>query len=619
MRHDVAGSGDADSSHRLAEATVLPIEKFVAPPERLPSLDDAPLIADPYSTRDLFHGERFHIMARCRRDDRGSSSVIDAALNTVQGRRIGVGLLDAALHGVPHNAPEEWYGDAAAGHLAFPIRVSGFRTFGAEPVSGDVLVEARPLPLDGTRKSIQFDLQISTAAGVWAEARIEEALVPKGRLGQVAAPLRWEFVAARRFVPGVSLSHADGTATILEQRDVVRNDWLPGTLGMLYAVDDGPDGLMQAIAAKEHVACRTNTHPSRVLLTDGIARSPALPLTKFELTVESLETGVRVIDAATRSIDIERIRDHWRSWTGARDWPVEHIYLSIVDRFLGRLHVEDPTALDDLKGKPALFLGNHQVGIESLVFSVACAAVQGTPILIIAKEEHKETWLGKLIALSSAFPGIRLPRPMMFFDRDDQASMLELIRNIGRILVDEGLSLMVHVDGTRALRCRQPVQQVSSVFLDLAAAARLPIVPIRFAGALPVEPVPARLEFPVGYARQDIHLGTPIQPDDLDGLASGERRDLVRDALNTTGPAIGSESPHAADPAFAAAVADLENELGMQTNRAVILRSLQEFGGASDLTETLFRSLRPGAPPMAEENRESRWIQSLVDWFRESA
>ena len=51
--------------------------------------------------------------------------------------------------------------------------------------------------------------------------------------------------------------------------------------------------------------------------------------------------------------------------------------------------------------------------------------------------------------------------------------MLAQMRDAGRLLAAEGLSLLVHADGTRSLSCRQPVQQISSVLLDLAVDKRV--------------------------------------------------------------------------------------------------------------------------------------------------
>jgi hypothetical protein len=58
--------------------------------------------------------------------------------------------------------------------------------------------------------------------------------------------------------------------------------------------------------------------------------------------------------------------------------------------------------------------------------------------------------------------------------------MLKMLKELPAILKDEGLSLMVHSEGSRAYQCGKPVKLLSAVFVDFAIQAGLPIVPVRF-------------------------------------------------------------------------------------------------------------------------------------------
>ena len=107
----------------------------------------------------------------------------------------------------------------------------------------------------------------------------------------------------------------------------------------------------------------------------------------------------------------------------------------------------------------------------------------------------------------------------------------------------ERKSLMVHVEGTRALQARQPVSTMSGVFVDLALAANVPVIPVRFAHGLPLEPLSERLEFPVGLGRQAYHLGAPILPNELRALTYKARSERILLAINQLGPDVASEQP----------------------------------------------------------------------------
>ena len=88
-------------------------------------------------------------------------------------------------------------------------------------------------------------------------------------------------------------------------------------------------------------------------------------------------------------------------------------------------------------------------------------------------------------------------------------------------------SLMVHVEGTRALRGGQPVTTVSGVWADLAVQAGMTILPLRFCGSLPRSGVAERLEFPFGFGAQHMVLGRPISAEALTGLHLNARRERI--------------------------------------------------------------------------------------------
>ena len=111
---------------------------------------------------------------------------------------------------------------------------------------------------------------------------------------------------------------------------------------------------------------------------------------------------------------------------------------------------------------------DRKTGIESLLFSIIGSALGGVPTVTLAKIEHKTTWLGKLIAHCFSYPGIVDPEVIAFFDRNDKASLPGIIQSLAAEMAGPGKSVMVHVEGTRSLHCRQPVQKMSGAFIDMA-------------------------------------------------------------------------------------------------------------------------------------------------------
>lgn len=70
------------------------------------------------------------------------------------------------------------------------------------------------------------------------------------------------------------------------------------------------------------------------------------------------------------ALDLGPVEAWWSRWFGIGRWPVEDLYYSLIERFVRRVVVQDPTALAATQGRPVLYLANHQVALESLVFSI---------------------------------------------------------------------------------------------------------------------------------------------------------------------------------------------------------------------------------------------------------
>ena len=59
----------------------------------------------------------------------------------------------------------------------------------------------------------------------------------------------------------------------------------------------------------------------------------------------------------------------------------------------------DPDDFASLQGRGVIFLANHQVAVESLLFSALLSSLTGVSIQTIAKASHRDTWVGRLVEL----------------------------------------------------------------------------------------------------------------------------------------------------------------------------------------------------------------------------
>lgn len=585
---------DGEGEQEVARARVLH-GAYAPRPEPLPEARGAE-VPLPYETGALFHGPAFQVAERLVMG-RGECSSTLRAESGVPAGLLNPGLLDGATHGIPHADLHSWNDASDPGKVAFPAFLPEIDFFGPTPVAGSVRCEVRQQPFFGSAGYPVFLIQLIGPDGVWCQLRLVESSFPKGPLGSAEPAARRAFLRDRAPVAGLRLSRVEEGVTVLTDAEVAATDWLPGTLAAVYGSRE-----TEEIARAEHAAAAHSLHPGRLFAQ--------LPLTRFDLDVERTGGEVRVSGDGRGVLDLSPLRKFWTRWFDRGPWPVEDLYYGLVGRFVDRVVVEDPVAYSALRGRSVLYLANHQTGVESLLFSIVASALNDVPTVTLAKIEHRQTWLGRLIAHAFSYPGVTDPRVMTFFDREDKASLVRVIGELAAEMAGPGRSVMVHVEGTRALSCRTAVEKMSGAFIDLAMKVGAPIVPVRFVGGLPADPLETRLEFPLGMGRQEIRLGTPIMPERLAGLHYGARKALVLSAINGLGIPNAMEQPFRGDPDFERRVIAWQAGHGVSHEHATLREVL---AGLEDPGEEVRRLLAAqSATALAgDESPEGRWLLEL--------
>ena len=573
----------------ICQGTVLLGTAWPEAPAPLPALD-APAAASPYQEGTLFHGPAFQVLDGLRMAAGASSGSLRAGHALADLGPLNPILLDGATHTIPHDGLAAWSPELPADMVAYPALIPRLRLFGPTPRSGQVRCETRYDGVFGGPRFPSFRLQLIADERVWAELLLVEAMFPKGRIGSAPPLERREFLRDRRWTGRVALSTVTDGVSRLDASDVIGSDWLPGTIAALYGTQDPVE-----IATREHLARRVGHWPGHL--------PSALPLNDLPVRVETADGRVSVRDAGPEALDLAPVEAFWAGHFGLEQWPVADLYYGLLKRFVRRVVVADPAAFDAVRGRSLVYAANHQVGVESLLFSILASGLSGVTTATLAKAEHRETWLGRLIAHCFSYPGVADPGSIVFFDRADPASLPTLLADIGRGMAGQGKSLMAHVEGTRALSCaRPPVERMSGAIIDLALKAGAPVVPVRFVGGLPVEAVDERLEFPVGMGAQDVWIGRPMLPAELEALPYAERARAVIEAIATLGPAPGEERPLPPDLAFQAKVRERADAGAADEVHAVLGCVLAELKDPCEETRAL---LDPrGSEPLSPWSRE---------------
>lgn len=356
----------------------------------------------------------------------------------------------------------------------------------------------------------------------------------------------------------------------------------------------------------------------RVLEDRNAAICAAMPFTLFPVVKSSGEDGKPFIEIKEPHLDFDAMLAYGRSNVGIdQPWIGEKILLGLCKQFTRNLILEDADAFENVKGRSVLFLANHQVQVESLLFPMMIQVLTGRRVITIASSIHRNGWVGKLNNLWYEYPGVNFPRHIVYFDQNDRKSMFDILDDFKCKIKDEGISVFLHVEGRLGLSCRKPVSKMSSVFVDLAREAGLPIIPVKFVGGLPVEDMKSTLDFPFGYAKQDYRVGRPILCEELEKLPYAKRRKHVIDAINNLGPSAKSEMPHPPDLAFEKEVTKWMKTKQVSEVQAVLCKALEKVTGEADMDERLL--LAKGANGKIEfaPDQKGVWLSKMADYLYE--
>lgn len=235
-------------------------------PERfapLPDLVDSP---DPYEAAELFHGPSFQYLSTMSMCATGSAGVLDPGRGTVPHGYWHQGLLDAALHTIPHTAPNRWDPEIEPGCLIFPHRLVELAVFDPLPDHGQLDVEARYAgrPADDL---FAVNVQLCRGDQVLVALTIILQIVSVGPWAGISAAARRAYLRDGEPDPRFLLTGADG---ILRRADVESFDVPSGAANVVYGLPTRTRAVdwLPHIAAKEHIARAANVHPRTVDVVD---------------------------------------------------------------------------------------------------------------------------------------------------------------------------------------------------------------------------------------------------------------------------------------------------------------------------------------------------------------
>lgn len=571
-------------------------EEFPLGPRAVPKIEEGMLFKDPYFEGFLFQGPSWQVIRDLRLGPEGASATLDADVSRGLGDVLTTALIEASFQVVSKKADETFWEGIPSPQTFYPAGIEKAEFFRpAYKIQGEARLECR---FDGaTDDGLGFYVQASLIHDrrTFASLRQVWRYREKGWVDELPRPLYGALLKGGPVGDKALLSSLQEEGRGLSQERLLEADTPKGTLGTAYGLLEKEDAkaLLEA-AIKEHIAAKTKTHPRWVTFEKGTkgkirAASEAVLGTLYPLRA-SVRGGKAIIkdDGPPEEALLSEGRAMLRH--DGKDWLAGDIFFGLPKRFMGEGRLCAPRSTLSLQGSKGLFLANHQIDMEGLLFALVHTGITGVPTAVIAREDAKETWLGRVFRILAEYPGVSDPRLVVLIKQGDFQEMLRAFVEELEKAKYEHRALLVHAEGVHQTRAGQPVEKLSSALVDLAVRMELPIAPLRFSGSLPKEGVKGLPLFPAGYGKIRVWLGRPWRPGELAPLNSKERRDKVLASMNTLGePAdpLEEETPSLGEPEFVEAIQKRMREKGVSEPAAVLYAVLKFTKDPSEETSRI--------------------------------
>jgi 3-hydroxymyristoyl/3-hydroxydecanoyl-(acyl carrier protein) dehydratase len=572
----------------LAEAAFEFAEEFPLGPRAVPPLPEGEPQGNPYEAGVFEAGLSWQVVTELVLGAEGASATLDPN-HALPGAALHPAFIEAALQTVlPKNG--RFWSALPQEHALRPVAIEAAEFFRPpKRLTGSVRLESRLESVaDGkvyTRHTFVHDNR--TCAQFTAVFALTGP-TPWDRLPRSA---KRALASGKGFEQGMLSTPTD------EKGQTLVLDALPsapeGLWRALYGLSADEDPCL-GVALREHVARLAHGHPRWVRLypeggSSFTAESATAPGMHYPLSVKKNRGKRLVVSSAAPFPEFEKGLSLLRTrWGLSESWLGEDLLRGIFHRFGGGMVIEDPQGFAALSGCGVLYLANHQLDLESIFSVILMSVLADSKTQVMAREEARGSYFGRLFSILDRRGGLPDPGLFALVERQDIAGMWRAFQAYLDKVRDEQMSFLVHVEGAHKERAREPVGRISAALVDSAVERGLPIVPVRFAGSLPVEPESAHPEFPAALGPFRAILGSPFLAEHLLRYPSKARCELVCRALNTLGEPydrLEDERPSAGDPAWVAAVERRQREAKVSRDQAVVYCLLSELSNPSEETK----------------------------------
>jgi hypothetical protein len=119
-----------------------------------------------------------------------------------------------------------------------------------------------------------------------------------------------------------------------------------------------------------------------------------------------------------------------------------------------------------------------------------------------------------------------------------------------------------------------------------------------------------RLEYPVGYGKQDYYIGKPLYPAQLKDLPLAQRKQFILDSMNTIGADLSEEKPNPANPTLAQTVDKLSKQYQIDPAKAAVAQALKKDQRGRLLWNKIVTK-------QYEQSAEDQWLVRFAQWLFE--
>jgi hypothetical protein len=251
----------------LAAGEINIARHYPAPKHSIQTIQADEPVANPYQTKNIFHGPAFQLLKQMTINNKGAHLQLRTNSTTPTGI-INPALFDATTHALAYGNLKHWM-DVTPIDTPFPAWIKELYLYADIPTNGTLACDVRYLGKHHVGNLIRFQIQLSINQKLIAEFQLIESILKMPLFAKISPKEFYQMANQHKFIGNGLFSEVGKQKIYLNKKIVDQFKWYPHAIDDIYQLKLDVLNHYQEIAVKDFFAAKYKIHPRKIDIIDN--------------------------------------------------------------------------------------------------------------------------------------------------------------------------------------------------------------------------------------------------------------------------------------------------------------------------------------------------------------